>query len=454
MGRSGAEGGTALPGGSRAPLSRAGLFCLQRVGRRIAAARGASPGRPRDGDAAPQRYRTAGAARCPHGSPSAAGSAERGGTPRSSAPAHTRRPHRPAPRAQGPTGAAPRGFGVLPAQCCGRCGAGMGTSPAEPHRAAPHRSGWVGPGGPRSWAGAQSPFQPVAMATRRLAAAAHPAPLTPAVTAAVTAAPPVRPRRAAPHRAQRHREPPPPPSPAGSPSPPPAGSPPRPSLPPLPGADPAGPSGRTHRRGRRRGWAIPGAAAAAPRPALRSARPDPAPGARGASTAGAGGGGAAVAAPLRCRRRYRAAPVAAPSPSAAGIGTEPGGTGTPLRPHRHRRTARPRASPRRPGVRARPWAAPQRLGAPPVPPTPTPAAALRCPHSPHPSGLLLGVLSHSHGSSPRPSHLPGGGGPSAPFWNPHFQPQPWGRAQPPRPPPVARTELPAQQTQPTESCAP
>ena len=269
MGRSGAEGGTALPGGSRAPLSRAGLFCLQRVGRRIAAARGASPGRPRDGDAAPQRYRTAGAARCPHGSPSAAGSAERGGTPRSSAPAHTRRPHRPAPRAQGPTGAAPRGFGVLPAQCCGRCGAGMGTSPAEPHRAAPHRSGWVGPGGPRSWAGAQSPFQPVAMATRRLAAAAHPAPLTPAVTAAVTAAPPVRPRRAAPHRAQRHREPPPPPSPAGSPSPPPAGSPPPPVRTPrgrrgaltVGGGGAVGPS-----RGRRRLLRAPRCAQPGPTP--------------------------------------------------------------------------------------------------------------------------------------------------------------------------------------------
>lgn len=60
---------------------------------------------------------------------------------------------------------------------------------------------------------------------------------------------------------------------------------------------------------------MPVVAAAAPRPALRSVRPDPAPGARGACTAGAGGGGAAPQHPFaaaaangsaaRYRYRYR-----------------------------------------------------------------------------------------------------------------------------------------------------
>lgn len=307
-----------------------GALLPSKIGRRIAAARGLcwdglGTGTPRHSGTARPGARTA---LLSPPAPSAEG-------PRAAPLPHTRggrtAPHRPAPRAQGRTGAAWGPPGAALRAVRGRDG-------DEPRRTEPHRTaaGGSGRGGPRSWAVAQSPFQPVAMATRRLAAAAHPAPLTPAVTAAVTAAPPARPRRAAPHRAQRHREPPPPALPRGIPTAAPRGfPPPRPSLP-LPGADPAAPSGRTHRRGRRRGWAIPGAAAAAPRPALRSARPDPAPGARGASTAGAGGGGAAVAAPLRCRRRYRAAPGAAPSPSAAGVGTEPGGTGTPdtAPPHR------------------------------------------------------------------------------------------------------------------------
>lgn len=233
----------------------------------------------------------------------------------------------------------------------GRDGAG-GAGPSRDGRAGPGRAGAdrAEAGGPRSWAGAQSPFQPVAMATRRLAAAAHPAPLTPAVTAA----PPVNPRHTArdgghgtatarpPRHRHRHR---PPPS-LGSPIPA-ARCPPSRCPPPRPpGGCRPGPSGRTHRRGRRRGWAMPGAAAAAaaaPRPALRSVRPRPR---TGSARRVHGGGG-------RGRGRRRSTPSVPPPVSPRGPRDPPRSRGmrgeghpvpaglcdlgtAPPGPHRHR----------------------------------------------------------------------------------------------------------------------
>lgn len=369
-----------------------GALLPSKIGRRIAAARGLcwdglGTGTPRHSGTARPGARTA--LLSPPAAPSAEG-------PRAAPLPHTRggrtAPHRPAPRAQGRTGAVWGPPGAALRAVRGRDG-------DEPRRTEPHRTaaGGSGRGGPRSWAVAQSPFQPVAMATRRLAAAAHPAPLTPAVTAAVTAAPPARPRRAAPHRAQRHREPPPPALPRGIPTAAPRGFPPPPPLSPPPRCGPRGavgahsPSGAAARLGHPGG----GGGCSAPRAALSPARPR-----TGSARREHGGGG-------RGRGRRRCTPSLPPAvPSGPGSRTVPERSGRRDRARRHRHPRYGTAAPR---VLQHPWAAPQRLGAPPpVPPAPTPAGALRCPHSPHPSGLPLSVLSHSQGSSPRPSHLPGG----------------------------------------------
>lgn len=353
---------------------------------------GALLGRPRDGDAAPQRYRTA---RCPHGSPFATGSAERGGTPRSSAPAHTRRPHRPAPPRTTRSGTDGRGLGSPRRGAAGGAGPGWGRTP--PNRTAPHRSGWVGPGGAAQLGGRTIP----------LSARRHGNP--PARRGRSSG--PVNPRRYR-RRYRRSARPPPPRRPApraaapgaAAPRPPPRDPHRRPPRVPPPPA-PLSPSPvRTPRR-RRGALTVGGGGAVGPSRgrrrllrAPRCAQPGPTPHRERAARARRGRAGegppslhpfAAAGGTERPREphRPRAQRASGPSPAA------------PAPPIRHRRTARPSASLGGPATPRCP---------PPVPPAPTPAGALRCPHSPHPSGLPLGVLSHSQGSSPRPSHLPGG----------------------------------------------
>lgn len=323
---------------------------------------GALLGRPRDGDAAPQRYRTA---RCPHGSPFATGSAERGGTPRSSAPAHTRRPHRPAPPRTTRSGTDGRGLGSPRRGAAGGAGPGWGRTP--PNRTAPHRSGWVGPGGAAQLGGrtiplsarrhgnpparrgrSSGPVNPRRYRRRYRRSARPPPPRRPAPRAAAPGAAAPRPPPRDPHR-RPPRVPPPPP------------------LSPPPRCGPRGavgahsPSGAAARLGHPGG----GGGCSAPRAALSPARPR-----TGSARREHGGGG-------RGRGRRRCTPSLPPAvPSGPGSRTVPERSGRRDRARRHRHPRYGTAAPR---VLQHPWAAPQRLGAPPQcpphPPRPEPCGA-------------------------------------------------------------------------------
>lgn len=154
LGCSGTEGGTALPGGSRAPPPRAGRFCLQRSG---------GESQRRGGFAGTASGRGRRATAVPHGPvPARLSFRHRHRARRDPAQLRSRTHAAAAPPRTAPHHALRDGrarFGVPPARRCGRCGAGMGTNPAEPNRTAPQRVGRAG-GGRAAGRSHNPPFSP------------------------------------------------------------------------------------------------------------------------------------------------------------------------------------------------------------------------------------------------------------------------------------------------------